>query len=157
VAQFGPATAEHNSGDSSPRAAAASAVHLCPDPAEVRMRSLVGVTVALLALALTTLAGEIEGEKLIGAWELTKVEGQARAPHWRIEFGKGGKLRMTSKREGKEYKVGGTHAVKGDKLTLTAVADGKAVDTRAVTIQKLTGETLVFLDNNKRMEFRRVK
>jgi hypothetical protein len=63
------------------------------------MRCIVAVAVAFLVLALTAAAGEIEGRKLIGAWELTKVEGQANAPHWRIEFRKDGKLRMTSKRE----------------------------------------------------------
>ncbi len=121
------------------------------------MRWVAGLTVAFLALPVAARAGEIEAGKLIGVWELTKVEGQAEAPHWRIEFLKAGKLRMTSKRGGAEHKVEGTHALKKDKLTVTVVADGKAVDTKTVTVQKLTDDTLVFLDNNRRMEFRRAK
>jgi hypothetical protein len=35
--------------------------------------------------------------------------------------------------------------------------NGKTTDTRTVTIQKLTDEALVFLDNNKKMEFKRGK
>ena len=79
------------------------------------------------------------------------------APHWRIEFIKDGKCRMTSKREGKEYKVEGTHALKKDRLTLTVVVDGKAADTKTVTVQKLTDDVLVFVDNKKKMEFKRGK
>jgi uncharacterized protein (TIGR03066 family) len=124
---------------------------------EVHMRSIVAVGVAFLALGLTAVAGSIEGSKLIGVWELTKVEGQEKAPHWRIEFLKDGKLRMTSKRDDTEFKVEGTHALKKDKLTVTVVEEGKTTDTKTVTIQKLTDEVLVFVDNKKKMEFKRAK
>src|SRR5437867_2432053 len=99
------------------------------------MGSIPAVMVAFLAFGLPAADGEIDGGKLIGAWELTKVEGQEDAPYWRIEFLKGGKLRMTAKRGGKEYKVEGTHALKKDKLTLTVVAAGKTTDTKTMTIQ----------------------
>ncbi|HKB37515.1 MAG TPA: hypothetical protein VKD72_13795 [Gemmataceae bacterium] len=121
------------------------------------MRSIVAVGITLLTFGMMAVAEPIAGSKLIGAWELTKVEGQDEAPHWRIEFIKGGKLRMTSKREGKEYKVEGTHALKKDRLTLTVVVDGKAADTKTVTVRKLTDDVLVFVDNNKKMEFKRGK
>jgi uncharacterized protein (TIGR03066 family) len=122
------------------------------------MRPIVAVGVAVLAPGLTAMAGSIEGSKLIGVWELTKVEGEV-APHWRIEFLKDGKLRMTSKRDDKEFKVQGTYALKKDKLTLIAEMEGKKVDTQTVTIQKLTDDVLVFLDSrvNKKMEFKRGK
>jgi uncharacterized protein (TIGR03066 family) len=121
------------------------------------MRPLAVVVVAFLSFGLVAVAGEVEAGKLIGAWELTKVEGQATAPHWRIEFLKGGKLRMTSKRDGQEYKVEGTHALKKDRLTLSVVEGGKASATRTVTVKKLTGEVLVFVDNGTKMEFKRGK
>src|SRR5947209_4387738 len=98
------------------------------------MRSLAVVVVAFLVFGSPAMAGEVEGRKLIGAWELTKVEGQENAPHWRIEFLKDGKLRMSSKRDGKEYKVEGMHTLKGDKLTLTVVEDGKTTDTKTVMV-----------------------
>jgi hypothetical protein len=64
---------------------------------------------------------------------------------------------MISKRDDKEYKVEGTHVLKKDKLTLTVVEGGKTTDTKTVTIQKLTNEVLVFLDNKRKMEFKRGK
>jgi uncharacterized protein (TIGR03066 family) len=121
------------------------------------MRSIVAVGVAVLALEMTAVAGPIEASKLIGVWELTKVEGQAEAPHWRIEFLKDGKHRMTSKRDGKEYKIVGKHELKKDKLTLTVLVDGKTADTKTVTVQQLTDEMLVFVDNKKKLEFKRGK
>jgi hypothetical protein len=39
------------------------------------MRWIVAAAVAFLVFALAAAAGEIEGSKLIGVWELTKVEG----------------------------------------------------------------------------------
>src|SRR5262245_58316168 len=139
------------------RTTGVAAVRLCRDPLEVPMRSIVTTAVALLAFGFAAVAGEIEGSKLIGVWELTKVEGQEEAPQGRIEFIKDGKFRLTSKRDDKEYKVEGRHALKKDKLTLTVVVDGKTTDTKTVTIQKLTDEVLVFLDNNKKLEFKRAK
>jgi uncharacterized protein (TIGR03066 family) len=120
------------------------------------VRSGAAAGLAVLALALTAVAGPIEGSKLIGVWELTKVEGKE-GPHWRIEFSKDGKLRMTSKRGDKEYKAKGTYALKKDRLTLTVVVAGKTADTRTVTVQTLKDKELVFLDNKKKMEFKRAK
>jgi uncharacterized protein (TIGR03066 family) len=121
------------------------------------MRSVVVAGVTFLAVGLTAAAGPVEAGKLLGAWELTKVEGQATAPHWRVEFLKGGKLRMTAQKRGEELKLEGTYALKKDRLTLTVQVDGKTVDTKTVTVQTLTGEVLVFLDTNKKMEFKRAK
>src|SRR5262245_19289122 len=110
------------------------------------MRSIVAAGVAFLALGLAAGAGPIAANKLIGAWELTKVEGQEEAPHWRIEFLKDGKLRMAAKKGGEELKVEGTYTLKKDLLTFTVESDGKTADTQTVTVQKLTDEALVFLD-----------
>jgi uncharacterized protein (TIGR03066 family) len=118
---------------------------------------LAAVTLAAAGEEVQTAEKSIEESKLVGVWELTKVEGQQLAPHWRIEFSKEGKHRMTSKRDDKEYKVEGTYALKGDKLTLTVVVDGKTSGTQTMTIQTLTDEVLVLLDNNKKMEFKRGK
>ncbi len=121
------------------------------------MRSIVAAGVVVLALATAAAAGPVEEKKLIVVWELTKVEGQDRAPHWRVEFLKGGKLRMTSKRGGEEHKLEGTYALKEDKLTLTVTADGKVSDAKTVTVEKLTDEVLIFVDNKRKMEFKRGK
>jgi uncharacterized protein (TIGR03066 family) len=121
------------------------------------MRSIVVVGVVSLAIGLTAVAGEIEGKKLIGAWEVTKVEGEDKVPHWRIEFQKEGKLRMTSKREDKEHRVEGTYALKKNQLMLTAKKDGKTVDTKTVMILELTDDVLIFVDNEKKLEFKRAK
>jgi uncharacterized protein (TIGR03066 family) len=101
-------------------------------------------------------AGPIDASRLIGVWELTDVAGET-PPDWRIEFGKDGKLRMSSKRDGKEFKVEGTHVLTKDKLTITVVMDGKTVDSNTVTILKLTDDVLVFVDSGKKMTFRRGK
>jgi uncharacterized protein (TIGR03066 family) len=121
------------------------------------MRCIVAVGVAFLALGSTAVAEPIKGSELIGAWELTKVEGQDNAPHWRIKFVKGGKFRMTSKRDDKEYKVEGTFALKKDRLTLTVEVDGKTSGKKTVTVQKLTDKVLIFLDNKRKMEFKKAK
>jgi uncharacterized protein (TIGR03066 family) len=121
------------------------------------MRYVVAAGVASLALGLTTAAGPVDAGKLLGAWELTKVEGQAQVPYWRVEFLKDGKLRMTAQKGGEELKVEGTYALKKDRLTLTVEEGGKTTDTRTVTVQKLTDAVLVIVDNNKKMEFKRAK
>src|SRR5262249_34994860 len=87
-------------------------------------------------------AGPSEGSKLIGAFELTKMEGQEEAPHWRIEFLKDGKLRMTSKKDDAEVKVEGTYALTKDQLTVTVVENGETSDTKTVTVKELTAEAL---------------
>src|SRR5215472_13809516 len=110
------------------------------------MRSIVAAGVAFLALGLTAVAESVKGSKLIGVWELTKVQGQQEAPHWRIEFVKDGKLRMISKRGEKGFKVKGTYTLKKDQLTLTVKEDGKTTDTRTVTVQKLTDKVMVIVD-----------
>jgi uncharacterized protein (TIGR03066 family) len=121
------------------------------------MRCVVALAVACVAFELTAAGGSVEGGKLIGVWELTKVEGQDKAPHWRIEFAKDGKLRMVSKKGGEEFKVEGTHALKKDQLTLTVVEGGKAVETKTLKVLTLTDEALVFVDNMKKLEFKRAK
>jgi uncharacterized protein (TIGR03066 family) len=83
------------------------------------------------------------------------VQGQENAPHWRIEFLNEGRLRMTSKRDGTEYKVEGMYALKGNKLTVTAVEIGKTTDRKTMTVKELTDRVLVFLDNERKMEFKR--
>jgi uncharacterized protein (TIGR03066 family) len=121
------------------------------------MRSIVAVGVAFLALDLVAVAGEIEGKKLIGVWELSKAEGQEETPHWRIEFTKDSKLRMTSNWEDKLFEVEGTYTLEKDQLKLTADVDGKATVTNTVTIQELTDDVLVVLDDKKKMKFKRSK
>jgi uncharacterized protein (TIGR03066 family) len=95
---------------------------------------------------------------LLGAWQLTKVEEQDKAPDWRIELLKDGKLRMSSKREGQEYKVEGKWSLKKGKLRLVAEENGKAADTHPFALQRVTNQELVLVDLkvNRKMEFKRV-
>jgi len=121
------------------------------------MRCAIMIGIPFFTVGLAAAAGPVEAGKLLGAWELTKVEGQDTVPHWRLEFLKDGKLRMSAQKGGEELRVEGTYTLVKDRLTFTARAEGKAVDTQTVTVRKLTGDVLVILDRNKRMEFKRVK
>lgn len=124
------------------------------------MRRIVtaGVIFSALALGSAAAADPVDGSKLLGAWDCTSAGGEAR--EWRVELLKDGKLRMAARKgDGTEYKVEGTHVLKGDKLSLSAVTDGKVTDTKTFTIQKLTDTALVLKDDkaDKVLEFKRGK
>jgi RNA polymerase sigma-70 factor (ECF subfamily) len=94
---------------------------------------------------------------LIGSWECTKVEGQEKAPHWRIEFLNQGRFRMKTTNAGGKFEVEGTYTLKKDKLTVTVEKDGKTLDTQTYAIQTLMDEALIYLDHHRKLEFRRAK
>jgi hypothetical protein len=97
-------------------------------------------------------AGSIDGRKLLGVWELRKLQGKEVPPSLRFEF-KAGWLRMTSK----EFTGDRKYMLRGDKLTSTIDIDGNSGIPKTAVIQKLTGDVLIFLEDGMTLEFKRVK
>jgi uncharacterized protein (TIGR03066 family) len=119
---------------------------------------------ALLASAAWVVAfsgsGVIGGEndnakKLVGVWEVTKSEGAP--PGATLEFTKDGKMKIRAEVKGKQFEMGGTYKVEGNKVHVTfKVGDQEKKDTG--TIKTLTDTRLVVEDTKGKVdEYKRKK
>ena len=98
----------------------------------------------LAAIAVVCLAGTAaraddkadNAKKIVGKWELTKVEEGGLPKGTIVEFDKDGKVKVTAKAEEKELVIEGTYKVEGDSLLLTMKV-GEEERKQTVTILKL--------------------
>jgi uncharacterized protein (TIGR03066 family) len=92
-------------------------------------------------------------EKIVGLWDLVKGEGAP--PGTIVEFTKDLKIHLTITVDGAKANVDGKYKVDGDKITLTAIQNGKE-DTEINTIKSLTAERLVLVGpKGKEIEFKK--
>ena len=75
-------------------------------------------------------------KKIVGKWELTKVEEGGLPKGTMVEFDKDGKVKVTAKIEDKDLVLEGTYKVEGDSLMLT-MKMGEEERKQTVTILKL--------------------
>src|SRR5262245_31750669 len=124
------------------------------------MNALAKVT---LALAVVVAAGvargedkkEIDKNKVIGTWKVTKSEGAP--PDAVIEFTKDGKLIVTFEINGEKKTLEGTYKLNGDKLeTAIKIGDMKMTDTD--TIKAISDDKMSLVDKDgKATELEKVK
>jgi uncharacterized protein (TIGR03066 family) len=75
-------------------------------------------------------------KKIVGKWELTKVEEGGLPKGTIVDFDKDGKVKVTAKIEDKDLVLEGTYKVEGDALLLT-MKMGEEERKQTVTILKL--------------------
>jgi uncharacterized protein (TIGR03066 family) len=119
---------------------------------------------ALLASAAWVVAfsgsGLIGGEndnakKLVGVWEVTKSE--SAPPGATLEFTRDGKMKLRAEVKGKQFEMGGTYKVEGNKIHATFTAGGQEKQETG-TIKTLTDTRLVIEDlKGKVDEYKRKK
>jgi uncharacterized protein (TIGR03066 family) len=101
------------------------------------LKLLAAVTVVCL-IGTAARADEKDYPKLIvGKWELTKVEEGGLPKGTVIEFTKDGKVKVTAKKDDKDFDLEGTYKVDGDKLMVT-IKTGDDEHKQTITILKLT-------------------
>jgi len=96
-----------------------------------------GLVVGLLASAVRADDKADNAKKVVGKWELTKVESGGLPQGTIIEFTKDGKVKVTAKKDDADFNLEGTYKVDGDTLTVTMKA-GEEERKQTITIVKLT-------------------
>lgn len=123
------------------------------------MRTL-GLAVAVLVVCGLGTGAEVKGDKaakLVGNWEAAKADKGTLPPGSVVSFAKGGKMKVTHKKDGKEETAEGTYKVDGDKLSIALKHDGKE-HKMTLTIKKATDDALTVTDDKDRtVEFKRKK
>ena len=95
---------------------------------------------------------------IVGVWEVVKSE-EGKPPNGTlIEFTNDGKMKMSSKIDGKEVTLQGTYTVEGDQLTLAHDTGSGKEKKETAKIKKLTAtEFMVQAENSKVTELKRKK
>ena len=102
-----------------------------------------GVTVCALTANVRAEEKKVDNAKLlVGSWEVTKADPETLPPHTVVEFGKEGKMKVTTKKEGKDESHDGTYKVDGDKFTITMKHGDKEM-VMVITIKKISDTELV--------------
>jgi uncharacterized protein (TIGR03066 family) len=116
------------------------------------MKTLCGsvLGVCLVVFAGTASAQDDNAKKIMGAWEIAKKTGDL--PEGTVvEFQKEGKLVVLLKEDGKDMKLEGTYKLEKEKLNVTITVMGEKHE-EALTIKKLTDDTLELEDKDKKTE-----
>jgi len=101
-------------------------------------RKLLAVAAVVCLAGTAARADEKDYPKLlVGKWELTKVEEGGLPKGSVIEFTKDGKVKVTAKKDDKDFDLEGTYKVDGDKLMAT-MKIGDDEHKQTITILKLT-------------------
>lgn len=117
------------------------------------MRALFVMGVAFLALGVAVAGGAVDTTKLVGVWEVSKGEAPKGA---KLEFTKDGKLTMTMKKNGEDFRREGTYKLSKNTIEVTSKIDGKT-QVKTATITKLTDTVLILREKDKEVELKRVK
>jgi uncharacterized protein (TIGR03066 family) len=80
-------------------------------------------------------------KKIVGKWELTKVEEGGLPKGTLVEFDKDGKVKVTVKAEDKEQVLEGTYKVEGESLMLTMKV-GEDERKQTITLLKLDDKVM---------------
>jgi uncharacterized protein (TIGR03066 family) len=122
------------------------------------LRSLALIALICCMSAAAVNAQEKNAKLLLGTWVVTKSAGAGSMPEGTIvEFGAGGKLKLTVDIKGKELVINANYTVEGDKFT---IIEKKGTETRmqAVKIKKITGDQLITEnEQGKEVELKRKK
>jgi len=94
---------------------------------------------------------------LVGSWEATKADEGTLAVGAVVEFTKDGKMKVTSKKDGKDESHEGTYKLDGEKMMITTkMGDNESKFT--ITIKKISDKDMVAVnDAGKVVEFKRKK
>ena len=123
------------------------------------LRMLVaGVAVCALASGVKAEEKKADNAKLLmGSWEATKAAEGTLPVGAVVEFAKDGKMKVLTKRDGKEETMEGTYKLDGDKFTIK-MKRGDDVMEIVITIKKISDTELVAAnDEGKVVEFKRKK
>jgi len=107
---------------------------------------------AVLGLVVVANAGSVRADdaaKLVGKWEVTKSGGEVPVGSL-VEFTKDGKMTANVTLDGKELKLAGTYALKGDKLKVNLVLNEQKID-HEFTI-KFDKDELTLEDADKKVD-----
>ena len=99
---------------------------------------------AVVCLAVTGARADEKADyakKIVGKWELTKVEEGGLPKGTLVEFGKDGKVKVTVKAEDKEQVLEGTYKVEGESLMLTMKV-GEDERKQTITLLKLDDKVM---------------
>jgi uncharacterized protein (TIGR03066 family) len=122
------------------------------------MRALGLAAAVLLVCGLSIRAEEKadNAKKLVGEWEVVRIEGDPLPVGSVIIFTKEGKMKVTIKKDGEERTFGATYKVDGDKLSV--LLEGRT-SPDSLLIKKVSADALVISDDKGRatMEFKRKK
>jgi len=96
-------------------------------------------------------------DKVIGTWEVVKSEEPPPPVGAVVEFGKGGRMKVTHKKDDKDVTIEGTYTIDGDTINLVVKRDDKDIK-HTVTIKKIADDTMsVVNEKGKAIEFKRKK
>ena len=115
---------------------------------------------AVLCLLAGVGRGDDKGDTaklIVGKWEVTKADPGTAPPGALIEFTKGGKMKLTAKKDDKDFSAEGTYKLEGKKLTFALTVGGEE-RTKTITITKLTAKEMSTKDDDgKTVELTRKK
>jgi uncharacterized protein (TIGR03066 family) len=106
----------------------------------LRLVAVAGV-VGLLAAGARADEKADYAKKIVGKWELTKVEEGGLPKGTLVEFDKDGKVKVTVKAEDKEQVLEGTYKVEGESLMLTMKV-GEDERKQTITLLKLDDKVM---------------
>jgi uncharacterized protein (TIGR03066 family) len=86
-------------------------------------------------------------DKILGSWNMTKLNGKAPPGEMAVEFTKDGKMKQSAKIGGQTMTNEGTYQVEGTKLMTTEKGPDKKEKKDTATIEKLTDTELVVKDD----------
>jgi uncharacterized protein (TIGR03066 family) len=96
-------------------------------------------------------------DKIVGTWEVVKSEEPPPPVGAVVEFGKGGKMMVTHKKDDKDVTIAGTYTVEGDTINIVLKVDDKEVK-HTITIKKIADDVVsVVNEKGKSIEFKRKK
>ena len=106
------------------------------------LKLLAAAAVVCLVAAGTRAADKADyAKKIVGKWELTKVEEGGLPKGTVVEFTKDGKVKLVMKKDDKDATLEGTYKVEGDTFSVTMKV-GDDEHTQKITILKLTDTEL---------------
>jgi uncharacterized protein (TIGR03066 family) len=116
------------------------------------MKALRGAVlgVCLVTFAGTATAQDDNAKKIMGAWEIAQKTGELPVGSG-FEFLKDGKMVVVLREDGKDVKFDGTYKFEKEKLVVTLTVMGEKLE-EALTIKKLTDDTLELEDKDKKTE-----
>ena len=105
---------------------------------------------AVLCLLAGVGRGDDKGDTakmIVGKWEVTKADPGTAPPGGIVEFTKDGKMKLTAKKDDKDFSVEGTYKLEGKNLSFAMTVGGEKRE-KTITITKLTAKEMATKDDD---------
>ena len=99
-------------------------------------------------------ADQSTNEKIVGPWEMTRLNGGPAPVHYVYEFTQSGKFnrRLNSALESRD----GSYRIEGDQLTISSRTKEGEAETNTFTIKSLSADSMILVhEKNDQVEFKK--